>query len=166
MEGRSFTIAFILHFLPIIHFLYLTENNPNVQSLPPVECSSDSNSSLNNHPNGGISNNHTNPPPTTNSPPPKHEPLPGGGNSANTNRPNGDIPSMATSKVMRANGDIPGRGSPMKTHSRNPSTASSASSVGPIQPGSHSFDGFVVAMHRKMVSGYIMYFIVCVCKFN
>ena len=37
-------------------------------------------------------------------------------------------------------------------HSRNPSTASTTSSVGPIQPGSHSFDGFVVAMHRKMVS--------------
>ena len=51
---------------------------------------------------------------------------------------------------MRPNGDVV-QSSP-KTHSRNPSTTSSASSVGPIQPGSHSFDGFVVAMHRKMVS--------------
>ncbi|XP_072043615.1 ubiquitin carboxyl-terminal hydrolase 32-like isoform X1 [Amphiura filiformis] len=118
------------------------ENTPNIQPLPPVDCGSESNSSIN-HPNGGI--NHT----TNNNPvSPKNEPPQGDGN---TNRPNGDIPSVAASKAMRPNGDIPGRGSPMKTHSRNPSTTSSASSVGPIQPGSHSFDGFVVAMHRKMI---------------
>ncbi|XP_022103734.1 ubiquitin carboxyl-terminal hydrolase 32-like isoform X2 [Acanthaster planci] len=56
-------------------------------------------------------------------------------------RPNGDV-------VLERLGDS---STPVKQHSRTPSTASAASSVGAPQPVVYSFEGFVIAMHRKMI---------------
>lgn len=69
-----------------------------------------------------------------------------------------DTPTSSTPESVVSSGHSPSTPSQSRVlqaqHSRTPSTASgtSAVTISPVMPGAE-FDGFVVAMHRKMVGG-------------
>ncbi|XP_033627039.1 ubiquitin carboxyl-terminal hydrolase 32-like isoform X1 [Asterias rubens] len=74
----------------------------------------------------------------------------GGSNGGGVVKQNGEVGQG------RLNGDVVTEKqsttqSPVKQHSRTPSTASANSSVGASPTAVHNFEGFVVAVHRKMI---------------